>query len=728
MIILYRNSNRQAIKLVSQIANSGEGRVYKTDFRGYLAKIYHHQDGDRVEKLKVMLANPPEDPMKGHNHVSIAFPFDLLQDKNGNVLGFLMPHVQNSFDLVIVTNPKKRKEKAPNFNWLYLYVTAEHFIIIIQKLHSQHYVLGDIKLQNILVNDRALPTVIDTDSFQVIDSNKRKRYLCPVGSEWFTPPELLGKDLSTTPQTEIHDRFRLGVLIHYLLFGIHPFTGRWLGNGDSPEPNEIVKRGLWHGGQNSSWGPSKHTIPLDVIHPALKQCFLRCFNDGHLTPHLRPTPQEWLKALQAARADLKPCTKVNNHYYSQTYGKCYWCERAVKLSDPFPDTSGKKTRTPQTKTTKTQTKTTTNFYTPPQPPKTGLNTQPTYPSNQAQTNVQTVLQTHYNNAYPIIQYLRKNWKQVTYVALPLIFLVWIFSLFKPPSTSTATETTSPQPSTPVPTLSPEPSTEPSVASISKEDAVSLVKRWLNARSQMFAPPYNQEVGKDLATGKAYSDKVHGPSTDGTETSTLEWLKKYGYYYTYNDLDIGEIKQFQKSGNDTILDLVVTEDKTQYDNRRNVVSKNSGKSKSLMRYRLRYDSDTWKIADIEVLQSLGVTKKESSHNKIGKDPRDTVRDYYSKINKRDYSGAWDSLPTALQNNKSVHPNGYNSFLDWWENQVTEIEIQQINLISQTDRDAVVDADIKYLIKNKRVLFHAIRYYLAKDDRTHDWIIQKIRLRK
>ncbi len=143
----------------------------------------------------------------------------------------------------------------------------------------------------------------------------------------------------------------------------------------------------------------------------------------------------------------------------------------------------------------------------------------------------------------------------------------------------------------------------SVTSISQDEAVNLVKRWLNARSQMFAPPYNQEVGKDLTTGKAYSDKIHGPSSDGTDTSTLEWLKEFDYYYTYNSSEIGTIKKFDNSGNDIILELNIIEDKTQYDNKRRVVSKNSGRSISLIRYTLRHDSDKWKIANIEEIQKI-----------------------------------------------------------------------------------------------------------------------------
>lgn len=159
-----------------------------------------------------MLANPPADPMASQNHVSIAFPQDLLKNQTGAVVGFLMPAIRDSREFHTVYNPSLRKKKAAGFNWYYLHATALNTAWIIQAIHDKGYVLGDIKSQNILVSDRALVAIIDTDSFQVRNSQTGKVYRCTVDSEGFTPVELLGKDFSTTEQTEIHDRFRLGVI------------------------------------------------------------------------------------------------------------------------------------------------------------------------------------------------------------------------------------------------------------------------------------------------------------------------------------------------------------------------------------------------------------------------------------------------------------------------------------------------------------------------------------
>ena len=127
------------------------------------------------------------------------------------------------------------------------------------------------------------------------------------------------------------------MLIHYLLFGYHPFSGEWTGAGESPEQTELIRNGYWYGGQNSLIRPSQTTISLDVVHPEIKRCFLQCFNDGHTAPHLRPSAQEWRNALQVALDELTVCSQVDSHYYSRNYGRCYWCERKAKLGvDIFP--------------------------------------------------------------------------------------------------------------------------------------------------------------------------------------------------------------------------------------------------------------------------------------------------------------------------------------------------------------------------------------------------------
>jgi formylglycine-generating enzyme required for sulfatase activity len=325
------------IKLTEELANSGEAKVWRTDLKGYLAKIYHDPHNERTQKLQLMVKHIPADPNGHLKHISFAWPYSVLADNQGEVVGFLMPEVVGSETLLKLCTPQLRRKLKLETNWYFLHVVARNVAGIIQAIHREGYVLGDIKLENILVNNRALPTIIDTDSFQVPDPYSNRRYRCLVASEGFTPAELIGVDIASVDQTEVHDRFRLGVVVYYLLFGGPPFRGMWQGSGDGPEQSELIKQGLWPFSLDSLILPSQTTIPLDILHPELKDCFLRCFNDGHQFPHKRPTAADWVRVLEQSLNEVVSCGKVDSHFYSLSYGHCYWCDRHQNLGlDIFP--------------------------------------------------------------------------------------------------------------------------------------------------------------------------------------------------------------------------------------------------------------------------------------------------------------------------------------------------------------------------------------------------------
>ncbi|EPF24207.1 MAG: serine/threonine-protein kinase pkn1 [Microcystis aeruginosa Ma_MB_F_20061100_S19] len=341
MSLTYRcQLQNRSITLTQELSDSGEAKVWHTNFNGYLAKIYHNPHNERVDKLQLMVRNRPSDPNANLNHISFAWPYSILEDNQGKVVGFLMPEVVGSETLLKLCTPIMRRKYKLETNWYFLHVVARNIAAIIQAIHLKGYVLGDIKLENILVNNRALPTIIDTDSFQVSDPYSSKIYRCLVGSEGFTPAELIGVNIADVDQTEVHDRFRLGVVVYYLLFGGPPFRGLWQGGGDSLEQSELIRRGLWPFSGDKLLVPSNTTIPLNILHPDLNALFLRCFNEGHKFPHRRPTAEEWRGTLEAALKEVIRCGKVDNHYYNRSYGKCYWCERFSDLNfDIFPGNS-----------------------------------------------------------------------------------------------------------------------------------------------------------------------------------------------------------------------------------------------------------------------------------------------------------------------------------------------------------------------------------------------------
>lgn len=300
-------STGQSITLNHYITEGGEGEIWQTNLNGYVAKIYKKPPTfEIVQKLEVMVAFPPQEPNSHLNHISFAWPKSLLKDVYGNYVGFLMPEIKEGKQLLEIYNPSRRKSQKLEIDWRFLHTTALNIASIIEAIHAAGYILGDIKPQNILVNNRGLPSIIDTDSFQVRHPLTGELYRCEVGSEGFTPPELIGKNFSNIDQTQSHDKFRLAVIIYHLLFTRSPFQGKWTGAGEQPGINELVQSGFWAYAPNSLIQPSE-IMPLDIVHPEIQRSFLKCFNDGHRNPNIRPTTSYWVRVLKAAINELTLC-------------------------------------------------------------------------------------------------------------------------------------------------------------------------------------------------------------------------------------------------------------------------------------------------------------------------------------------------------------------------------------------------------------------------------------
>ncbi|HBE20842.1 MAG TPA: serine/threonine protein kinase [Cyanobacteria bacterium UBA11149] len=104
------------------------------------------------------------------------------------------------------------------------------------------------------------------------------------------------------------------------------------------------------------------------------------------------------------------------------------------------------------------------------------------------------------------------------------------------------------------------------------------------------------------------------------------------------------------------------------------------------------------------------------------PKQAIPDYYSLINNAQYETAWKHLSSQFRNNSQLHPNGYISYVDWWQT-VNFVEIQEVRMVEEGAEVARVETRLKYLMKSGREASHYLRFRLVWDAETNNWLIDE-----
>ena len=316
------------------LGEGGEAKIFTVnDFDHLVVKIYHQPTQQRQDKLVAMLDSPPADNGTP-NHKSIAWPTDLILEENtGRFIGFAMPKVVGMYSAHDFFNPKSRQQICKDFNYQYLLRTARNIAAAIRSVHDKGHIVGDINESNVMVSTTALVTLVDTDSFQV-QSSKGKIFRCPVGKPDYTAPELHGSSFIETDRGPEHDHFGLAVIVFQLLMeGSHPFAGCYVGPGDDPYPlaaQRIKPNFFPHGSTAGAYQPAKIAPPFEILSPNIQKLFMMAFEKGSFDPAVRPTPADWVLALDNAEKTLRTCPKNDVHKFHSHLIDCPWCERASR--------------------------------------------------------------------------------------------------------------------------------------------------------------------------------------------------------------------------------------------------------------------------------------------------------------------------------------------------------------------------------------------------------------
>jgi DNA-binding helix-hairpin-helix protein with protein kinase domain len=312
----------QPVRLGALLGQGGEGAVYElaTD-RNVAAKIFSQPlSTEKTEKIRVMVGM--------HNsrlEKLTAWPHGILTRRSGETVGLLMPKIADRKDIHYLYGPKSRCTTFLRADWRFLIHASANIARAFRVIHESGCVIGDVNHGSVLVGQDATVKLIDCDSFQVISGNRK--FLCEMGVETFTPPELQGKNFKEVVRTPNHDNFGLAVMIFLMLFmGRHPFDGRYLAQGDMIGAQAIREFRFAYGSRRASFQmePPPHTAPLNVVGDTVALLFERAFARESIQGD-RPDSSTWVYALEALERRTKQCAAHPAHWYLSDLQSCPWC-------------------------------------------------------------------------------------------------------------------------------------------------------------------------------------------------------------------------------------------------------------------------------------------------------------------------------------------------------------------------------------------------------------------
>lgn len=312
--------------LGTRIGGGGEGAIYRIrENAGLAAKIYFQAPPEATLRKLVKLLAMRKQIVTNHT----AWPLELLREVWGAApVGFLMPLVADAQPLHMMINPADRRRSSPDAGFAVLVDIAVNIARMVQSVHANDVVIGDLSAANILLRPDTTVCLIDCNSLQV--GTKADNLRCLVGLDDMIPPELQGRKLAEVHRTPNHDAFPLAVLLFQLLcFGRHPHAAA----GDAGIGRAIADKqhalSLWHRTQPlAAFG----ITPRHVMSSAMRSLFRRAFDRSHLLS--RPAAADWHVALQAFRRTLVQCSQNPAHQFRPGRFLCPWCavERKSGLS------------------------------------------------------------------------------------------------------------------------------------------------------------------------------------------------------------------------------------------------------------------------------------------------------------------------------------------------------------------------------------------------------------
>jgi serine/threonine protein kinase len=309
MKVRHTSTHKILILETTPFAQGGEGSLYKVlapiAYQHLVAKIYHSnkRTKQRQHKLRYLIENPPVFENKAQQQL-ISWPIGLLE-KGQNFIGFLMPRVEGELLEVLATAklPKYLSKKWQRFklgtNGALELRQKVCFNIAVALYHihqTGHYVMVDLKPDNILIQPNGLISLVDMDSIEIVEGNQML-FPAAMATPEFAPPEFHVLRRSSEALPISWDAFSMAIIFYKILLGIHPFAATSQGVYETATGlGEKLKHGLYvHNNKQQACFlviPSLHQA-FYKMPSVLQYLFNLCFVHGIAKPEARPSAEDW---------------------------------------------------------------------------------------------------------------------------------------------------------------------------------------------------------------------------------------------------------------------------------------------------------------------------------------------------------------------------------------------------------------------------------------------------
>lgn len=100
------------------------------------------------------------------------------------------------------------------------------------------------------------------------------------------------------------------------------------------------------------------------------------------------------------------------------------------------------------------------------------------------------------------------------------------------------------------------------------------------------------------------------------------------------------------------------------------------------------------------------------------PTEAVQTYYSAINQGQLQAAWNQLSTDFQSDTKLHPEGFNSYTNFWQT-IERVEVDSVTPLEATPKEARVMVRLKYFSRKGKVSPESLRIKLIWDEKAGRW---------